>query len=147
MKAREYIGTDYETLCEWWRGHGWGGVAVPEACIPADTIIVEDETGRPAACVMIYVYTGVPMARIGFIVNNPELDQRIRSMAMRTLAREVVRRLASLGVIHAQAFYPQHSLQRLFTEAGFVRTRSEVAELTWSPNMEAVTGVLNQGEL
>lgn len=139
MKHREYRPTDYSELCAWWRGHGWGDISVPESCIPENTIIIETDDGVPAACVTIYVYQGVPMGRVGFVVSNPELDVRERASALRMMARETVRRLKELGLYHVQAFYEEHSLQRLFVEAGFVITRKTVAEMTWAPVDHAVS--------
>lgn len=126
--------------------HGWGAVVLPESCIPADTLMVETPGGIPAACGMFYKFEGVPMARLGFVVDNPELTPRDRLAAMEALAAGLVERLKERGILHATAFYDHRSFRKIFERAGFIETRPEGPELTWSPNIGTAIEILKKGK-
>lgn len=145
MKTRAYRATDYPQLIAWWAGHGWGKVIVPEHHISPTTLVVENEDGESLACIMIYKFEGVPLARLGFVVNNPELEPRDRLAAMTELARATVELLQEMGIEAAFAFYDHPSLCRVFKRAGFLETRSGVPELMWSPNIQESLPVLLNG--
>lgn len=142
MEVRAYRASDYSTLRAWWVAHGWGGTAVPADCISPSTLMVETEGGIPAACVMIYKFEGVPLARIGFAVNNPGLNPKERLAAMASAAQATVRWLKENGIITAFAFYDHASLRRAFERVGFRTTRAAVPEMMWSPNIDEALGAL-----
>lgn len=142
MNVRAYRADDYPVLCGWWAGHGWGSVVLPPSHIPPTTRMVELDDETPAACGMFYKYEGVPVARMGFVVNNPYLVARERVGALKALAAELVDGLQKCGVRTAYAFYEDSALRRIFHDAGFRETRASVPELTWAVGIDEALGRL-----
>lgn len=142
MNIRNYTQNDYRTLTEWWAAHGWGETALPQECVSPSTLMVETEAGVPAACVMIYKFEGVPLARVGFALNNPALGAKERLAALDEAADAAVRWLRDNGIVTAFAFYDHPSLCRTFERAGFRQTRAAVPEMMWSPNVDEALSVL-----
>lgn len=118
-------------LRAWWKAHGWGEVSVPESCIPPITLVAEQD-GIGLGCVMVYVYEGVSLARIGFCVSNPAAPAKARYQAFRAMAKAVSDELEHRGIVHAQAYFEERGLREAFKAAGFFVSRPAVVEMTWA---------------
>lgn len=72
MTIRPFEETDYQTVKQWWIGHGFPEFAVPAyEFLPDDGLIIDD------VCVAwVYLSSNSPMCRLGWPLGNPETSGR-----------------------------------------------------------------------
>ncbi|MHC4121200.1 MAG: hypothetical protein ACYSWO_27260 [Planctomycetota bacterium] len=91
MRARLWSrNTDYETLLNWWKGHGCGDdYVVPSYRLPPSGWVVEDDDGNPVCITWLYYFQHTAGALLGNVVSNPDADTNTRSAALDLLILRV----------------------------------------------------------
>lgn len=117
----------FSMFTEWWKAHGWPGVALP--ILPKCGILVEDDNDMGLAAGWLYMDNSVGVAMLEWTVTNPNATAKQSYLAIAMLvqsAREVAKSL-DYGVIITTA--RQHSLARCLQRNGFIQTDTGMTHL------------------
>lgn len=133
MKSRiiDIRGADeplHATFTEWWKAHGWPGVAL--AILPKCGVLVETEDGMMLAAGWLYMdNSGVGVSMMEWAVTNPKATPKQAYMAIAMLVQSVreVARALDYGVVMTTA--KQHALSRCYEKNGFNVTDREMTHL------------------
>lgn len=118
--------TDYATLTEWWKGHGWN--AVPRAILPKLGVIAEHD-GVQVAAAFLYMDNSVGVAMLEWLVTNPAANPVACVRSVSQVIQFLTERALELdyGVMLTSCRQP--ALVRLYERNGFVKTDEGVTHL------------------
>jgi hypothetical protein len=118
----------YETLTEWWKGHGWNPVAL--SVLPKCGVRIEDDDGTPLAAAFFYMEnSGVGVGWMEWTVTNPSITPKKAYFAI-TMLTQAVREVAlalDYGVVLTTA--RQESLVKVLCRNGFEVTDRNVTHM------------------
>lgn len=110
---------DYETVSEWWRGHGWE--AVPRVMLPRLGAI-GGIGGRQIAAGWLYMDNSSPVCMLEWLVTNPEESPIKAVKALHRICDFMSIHAKELGYNVMMTTCKQESLSRFHTKRGFTRT-------------------------
>ena len=110
MEAIRYTPDDYETLCEWWVGHGWKH-SPEERTLPPVGFMVNGV----AACFMNFADSDV--THICWPVSNPEAKQHDVVKAFKLIIKKLTDMVAPGNLCFF--FSPTKGLKNIMIDLGF----------------------------
>lgn len=115
VEVREAQPADYDTVCDWWKGHGW--TPVLKRYLSKTGLIVTVD-GEPAAAVWLY-RTDSPVLIAEWLVTDPSLGPKTAYVAVhRVLA--AIKDVADMSGCHLMTFLQTDSLIKNFRKQGFL---------------------------
>lgn len=127
INVREADGPLFPMFTEWWKAHGWPGVAL--AILPKCGVLVEDDAAGGLAVGWLYMDNSVGVAMLEWTVTNPKATPKQSYMAIAMLVQSVreVARALDYGVVLTTA--KQHALTRCYEKNGFRQTDNGMTHL------------------
>jgi hypothetical protein len=104
LSCRPFEFSDYDLVCEWWRGHK--RAPIPVTFLPACGFIAEDSSG-PLAAVWLFFETSTPICFIGQAVTRPKLMLGEAVAALLALVKESKRQAVLSGALVMMAYLPK----------------------------------------
>jgi hypothetical protein len=128
MNFKPITPKDYDTLCTWWRLHGWS--APLEEALPKNGLIVRDSEGRGIAAGFLYL-TDSSIAWLEFVVANPLCDKIVRDKALDTLITQLIdlARRCGKSLIFSSINHP--SLVKRYEQSGGIKTDTNMTNFIW----------------
>lgn len=112
---RYYRPSDYETVKEWWIGHGQASDRVcPSDVLPSTGFIIDD-----VCCVWIYMSANAKMSRVGWPVSNPKASPRKVYMGLKSVILALHEFAIEGGCPYLEATFSTPSLCKLAKSLGF----------------------------
>jgi hypothetical protein len=124
--VREYTPEDHPMLMEWWKAHGWPGVA--KEVLPKLGLIVEVDT-KPIVAGWLYMDNSVGVCWLEWVVGNPDSRGREIIPAIAVLIDFMGKRALEMDYGVMLTGTRTSSLIRLYEKNGFEKTDEGVTHL------------------
>jgi hypothetical protein len=116
ITCRPYEFSDYEMVCDWWRGHG--KVPIPDLLLPRCGFVAEEN--GPLAAAWLYFDTSTPVCFIGQAITRPKLSIAEASSALLAVVQCLKHEAVVYRAVIMQVFLPKGMARYLpeFSEEG-----------------------------
>lgn len=120
--VREYLDSDYDTLQEWWVGHGWE--PVPQMFLPRGFVV------EGIAAAFVYVDSVAEASMMEWVVANPNEENKIAIYkAIKLLIEAVNDHAKARGAKFMFTSVKHDGLLKMYEKAGFMATDTGITNM------------------